>query len=379
MKKRLLLAFSLILFSFSVTGAQQTAAVASWNLKGLPAIPPTRATGIAGAIRSLNPEIIVPEVNPDSVATDIKNQLAGYRLAFVVQAAPPLGFCESLKTLAVAKDFRPNGPLASVRIPGAEYVRIDPLRGYFAVLGDWALDASGKLDPRDKASLLKRVETLTKDVAYCFPDWTDAIIVQSESRPELVGGSAFVKEGRTIEVQVYDDLDEGFKVRIQVLAPGALAAPNNPSGDLCPSVNQVIAAHGNSLDFGPLKKSPPTPPGARSSRVITLPPPEEYQYEAVFGEWTFIERPSPAQMKEIQESLQSLTVDVGVCLSPKEWTPLQRPPSRGNLGAVEFTRGKTLVKVTGYLTPPWKSLVDGKTEDPHSSITVALYVMENKR
>jgi hypothetical protein len=274
--------------------------------------------------------------------------------------------------MAVAKDFRPNGPLASVRIPGAQSAQIDPLRGYIAVLGAWPLDASGELDPRDKASLLKRLETVTADVASCFPDWTHATIMESESRPELVGGSAFVKEGRTIELQVYDDLHEGFKVRIQVLAPGALAAPTKQSRDLCPTLKQVIAAQGISSDFGPLKKSPVTPPGARSSHVFETP--RGNFYEADFGEWSFTGKPSPAQKKEILESLQSLTVDVTRCLSPSEWTLMQRPPKFGDLGAVEFTRGRTFIKVEGYYTDVWNPFGGGKLEDFHTSVKVVLIV-----
>ena len=55
--------------------------------------------------------------------------------------------------------------------------------------------------------------------------------------------------------------------------------------DLCPFLNQVIAAHGVSRDFGPLKKSPITPPGARNSSVVETVTPVGHQYEAVCGEW----------------------------------------------------------------------------------------------
>lgn len=299
-------------------------------------------------------------------------------LTLVVLMAPQPGVCESLKKIAVAKDFNSHGPLASIQVPGAESVMIDPQRGYIVVLGSWPLDEQGRFDPRDKASLLKRVEVLTADVAACFPDWTEADIVESESRPELVAGFSFFKGGRTIEVQVYDDLDEGFKVRIQVVAPGALAAPTKQS--LCPTLNQVIAAHSTSRDFGPLKKSPVVPPGAKSGNVVELGTPVGQAYEAVFGEWNFVgERPPAAQMNEIMRSLQLLAADVAGCLPSPEWTLLKRPASPGDMGSVEFTRGNTLVSVTGKVSGSWSPNASGQFQDFKGSVKVVFIVREKPR
>jgi exonuclease III len=82
-----LLVFCFILFPFSAALAQ-TATVASWNIKGIPALSNQRADRVANAIRNLNPDVIVlEEVTPESIAPRIKNQLTGYNLSFRHQTA----------------------------------------------------------------------------------------------------------------------------------------------------------------------------------------------------------------------------------------------------------------------------------------------------
>lgn len=304
-------------------------------------------------------------------------------LVFVALIATPSGFCDSLKTVAAAKDFRQDGPLKSIRLEGAQYTQIDLARGYIAVMGAWPADDQGNfVDPRDKALMLKRVAAVSEDVAACLVDWNEATIVESDARPELVGGSAFVKDGRTVEVQIsYDPLDEGYELRIQVLAPGARAAPTKPLSGFCPSLKQVIKAHNTALDFGPLKNSPVIPPGAKSAEVITITdtPPHEYLYRALFGEWRYTsDAPSAAQVNEIQKSLESLTADVMGCLSPVEWSPVREPPTRGSLGAVEFVRGKTAVRVAGNVWFPRLVVLGGRPGDNLKRIEVVLYVREKR-
>jgi hypothetical protein len=299
---------------------------------------------------------------------------------FAALIGTPPGFCDSLKTLAAAKDFRQDGPLKSIRLEGSEYTRLDADRGYLAVMKTWPPVEEGNLDPEVKALVLKRFATVNQDVARCLFDWDEASIVGSDARPEFWGGSAFVKEGRTVEVQIYDNIDEGFELRIQVLGPRALAAPTKPLNALCPTLKQVIKAHEAALDFGSLKNSPVIPPGAKSAAVVlTEFPPREYLYRAMFGEWRYTsDEPSAAQMNEIRQSLLSVTNDVMGCLSPVEWTPVREPPKRGSLGVVEFVRGKTAVRVTGNVWYPLAEFLGGKPGDNVKRIEVVLYVREKK-
>lgn len=91
MKTRSLILFLLVslaaLASASTTFAQN-ATIAAWNVEGFEPISTLKTQRLAKAIRNLNPDVIVlSEVNPDSVATDIKNQLTGYDVKILPQTA----------------------------------------------------------------------------------------------------------------------------------------------------------------------------------------------------------------------------------------------------------------------------------------------------
>jgi endonuclease/exonuclease/phosphatase family metal-dependent hydrolase len=79
--------FCFVLLSVSATLAQ-TATIAAWNIEGFSPIGSSKARRVAQAIKNLNPDVIVlTEVNPDSVATDIKNDLNGYSVKILPQTA----------------------------------------------------------------------------------------------------------------------------------------------------------------------------------------------------------------------------------------------------------------------------------------------------
>jgi endonuclease/exonuclease/phosphatase family metal-dependent hydrolase len=87
MKTRTFL-FSLCLVGFSISASAQTATIAAWNLKGFTPISQAQATRQANAIRNLDPDVILLcEVNRDSIATTIKNQLTGYDVRILPQSA----------------------------------------------------------------------------------------------------------------------------------------------------------------------------------------------------------------------------------------------------------------------------------------------------
>jgi hypothetical protein len=89
MKRYSLFPFTLLLICLvSVSASGKTATVVSWNIEGFAAIQPPKPKTIAKAIDKLSPDIVVLiEVNPDSVATDIKNELTGYSVLIVPQSA----------------------------------------------------------------------------------------------------------------------------------------------------------------------------------------------------------------------------------------------------------------------------------------------------
>ena len=83
------LTFSLlILFLFVSTAYTQTATIAAWNIEGFTPIDDTKARRLARAIGNLQPDVILlTEVNPDSVANEIRNDLNGYRSTILNQTA----------------------------------------------------------------------------------------------------------------------------------------------------------------------------------------------------------------------------------------------------------------------------------------------------
>jgi len=78
----------LILFLFVSTAYTQTATIAAWNIEGFTPIDDTKARRLARAIGNLQPDVILlTEVNPDSVANEIRNDLNGYRSTILNQTA----------------------------------------------------------------------------------------------------------------------------------------------------------------------------------------------------------------------------------------------------------------------------------------------------
>lgn len=62
--------------------------VAGWNLGGFSPIPPLKVKNHVRAINKINPYVMVlSEVNPNSVATDIATQLGGYKAAYLQQTS----------------------------------------------------------------------------------------------------------------------------------------------------------------------------------------------------------------------------------------------------------------------------------------------------
>jgi exonuclease III len=85
--KRLTVLLVLVFTSFVSTSAQ-TATVAAWNIEGFTPIEDAKARRLAKAIDNLSPDVILlTEVNPDSVATRIKNELNGYQVQIRPQTA----------------------------------------------------------------------------------------------------------------------------------------------------------------------------------------------------------------------------------------------------------------------------------------------------
>lgn len=86
MRKLSLALVAVILFAVSAFG--QTATVAAWNIEGFKPVGSSKAERIAGAIRQLNPDVILlTEVNPDSVANSIRAELNGYSVKILNQTA----------------------------------------------------------------------------------------------------------------------------------------------------------------------------------------------------------------------------------------------------------------------------------------------------
>lgn len=78
--------FFLLLFAIAAFG--QTATIAAWNLGGFEPIPPLRVGNQVRAIRNMNPDVmILSEVNPNTVATDIARQLGNYQTILIPQGA----------------------------------------------------------------------------------------------------------------------------------------------------------------------------------------------------------------------------------------------------------------------------------------------------
>lgn len=104
--------FSICLVVFSISASAQTATVAAWNLKGFTPISAAQAARQANAIRNINPDVILLcEVNPDSIATAIKDQLTGYEVAILPQPAH--------QNLAIL--FKSSVSVTNVRfIPGSD-------------------------------------------------------------------------------------------------------------------------------------------------------------------------------------------------------------------------------------------------------------------
>lgn len=85
--KRFLFAL-VVLAALAVSAFGQTATVAAWNIEGFSPIGSNKAERIAKAIKNLNPDVILlTEVNPDSVANRIKNDLNGYSVTILPQSA----------------------------------------------------------------------------------------------------------------------------------------------------------------------------------------------------------------------------------------------------------------------------------------------------
>ncbi len=90
MKKHVLLPLLALVITlvFATNTFGQTATIAAWNLGGFDPIPDARVQRHVRAIRNINPDVILlTEVNPDSVATDIRNQLTGYSVQILNQSA----------------------------------------------------------------------------------------------------------------------------------------------------------------------------------------------------------------------------------------------------------------------------------------------------
>lgn len=86
--RKIFLFFAVLLFTFPAATFGQQAKVMAWNLGGFDPIPQIRVTNHVRAIRNINPDVIVlSEVNPDSVATDIADQLGGYTAVILEQSA----------------------------------------------------------------------------------------------------------------------------------------------------------------------------------------------------------------------------------------------------------------------------------------------------
>jgi len=72
----------------STTPAQTTATIAAWNIEGFTPIEDAKARRLARVIGNMNPDVILlTEVNPNSVATDIMNDLNGYQVRILPQTA----------------------------------------------------------------------------------------------------------------------------------------------------------------------------------------------------------------------------------------------------------------------------------------------------
>lgn len=86
MKRIFLIAF--VVLAFVGISSAQTARIAAWNIAGFETIQSPKRERLARALSKLRPHIVLlTEVNPDSVASEIANNMSGYQSLILPQPA----------------------------------------------------------------------------------------------------------------------------------------------------------------------------------------------------------------------------------------------------------------------------------------------------